>query len=641
MATKKIRAYGIWPSPLAAADVARAARRFGHLQADGGYVYWTEGRPEQRGRQTIMRLQPGGELEDVLPEPFSARSRVHEYGGGEFLVADGEIYFVNDADQDIYTLRPGAVPKRLTRAKDARFADFVLDAKRRRLVAVAERQAGRSQHPQNLLIAIGLEGAQRGKITDLATGHDFYAFPRLSPAGDRLAYVAWDLPDMPWDQSVLRVADVTKSGALRPARVIAGGKGEAASQPQWARDGTLYFVLDGHKGSGLYALRPNGSIRRVARNDAGDLSRPLWVLGSQSYALGQDGTIALSLIERGETRFTVTTASGKPPAKAFAKPPFRSVDHLVAFGRSYVGMATRDGSASAIVVLERDSARVLRSAGEGGLDRGMISRGRVMAFRAEDGRDVFGVFYAPANAGFAGPPEQRPPLVVLVHGGPTAMAERGFKPRIQFYTSRGFAVLDLDYSGSTGYGRAYRERLDGRWGEIDVADAALAARELARRRRVDATRMAIAGGSAGGYTVLMALATSDVFAAGSSHYGISDLGLLLAHTHKFESGYLHRLMGTTPGNWRETFDARSPLMLAGRMTHPVILFQGLDDKVVPPEQSRRIADELRRRNVTVEYLEFAGEGHGFRRAETIIAVLNAELAFLQRVMRLGSSRGKR
>jgi dipeptidyl aminopeptidase/acylaminoacyl peptidase len=634
-AKKTIRPFGTWASPLDAASVARGARRFGRLQADGGWLYWTEGRPEERGRQTLMRARPGSEPEEILRQPFSARSRVHEYGGGEFLAAGDDIYFVNDADQDVYCLRVGENPRRLTRSTNTRFADFALDAKRQRLIAVAERHAKRSAHPQNLLVSIALAGRARGQISELATGHDFYSDPRLSPDGDRLAFVVWDLPDMPWDQSVLYLAGVTKSGALRKAKAVAGGGGDAAAQPEWSSDGTLYFVLDGRAAQGLHRIAPGGRIAAVETGIAGELSRPQWVFGTRSYALSANGSFAVSQIDRGASKFAViATSRRRKQTQATHKLPFRALDQPTTFGDTFAGMAVRDAASPAIAVLDGARPQIVRSTSDLRLAAAMISKGRVMTFRGDDGRDVYGVFYAPANPGCQGPKDARPPLIVLVHGGPTSMTERGFKPRVQFFTTRGFAVLDLDYSGSTGYGRAYRERLDGRWGEIDVADAALAAQQLAKRYHVDATRMAIAGGSAGGYTVLMALATTSVFAAGSSHYGISDLGLLLAHTHKFESGYLHRLMGTTPDSWKPTFEARSPIRIASRITSPVILFQGLDDKVVSPEQSRRIVAELKRRKIEVAYHEFAGEGHGFRRAETIIAVLETELAFLRRNMRL-------
>jgi dipeptidyl aminopeptidase/acylaminoacyl peptidase len=583
-----------------------------------------------------MWAKLGTEPEEILPQPFSARSRVHEYGGGEFLVAGSDIYFVNDADQDIYCLRVGEVPRRLTRSASTRFADFALDAGRQRLIAVAERHTKRSAHPENMLVSIALAGSARGQVTELAAGHDFYSDPRLSPDGDRLAFVTWDLPDMPWDQSALYVADVIKAGTLRRARVIAGGKGEAAAQPEWTDDGRLFFVVDGRERQGLHRIAADGRTASVSTGFAGDLSRPQWVFGTRSYALGADGAIAVCQLDHGTSRFGVVPGSSRRKGATGArKLPFRAFDQPTALGDTFAGMGARDGASPAIAVLGDPRPRIVRATSDLKLAAGMVSKGRVMTFRGNDGRDVYGVLYAPANAEFDGPKRPAPPLLMLVHGGPTSMTERGFKPRVQFYTSRGFAVLDLDYSGSTGYGRAYRERLDGRWGEIDVADAALAARQLAERGSVDASRMAIAGGSAGGYTVLMALATTSVFAAGSSHYGISDLSLLLAHTHKFESGYLHRLMGTTPENWKPTFMARSPIRLADRITSPVILFQGLDDKVVPPDQSRRIVAELKRRRIAVEYHEFAGEGHGFRRAETIIAVLEAELAFLRRAMRLG------
>jgi dipeptidyl aminopeptidase/acylaminoacyl peptidase len=635
--------FGSWPSPISAASAAKASRRFGCLTADGAVVYWTQSRPEQGGRQVIMRALPDGRSEEVLEQPFSARSRVHEYGGGEFLVADGVIYFVNDSDQQIYRLEPGRPPTRLSDAPGTRFADFALDGARARLIAVAEmhptdraaREAtvAAQRRPRNALVAVGLGGAARGRITELAAGRDFYASPRLSSDGRRLAYLSWDLPDMPWDSAAVSVAALADDGALLSPRRVAGGAGSAAFQPEWSAEGDLYYVDDASGFGALYRWREGRSVR-VAGARGRDLMRPQWVLASRSYAIGADGTLACVFLERGRPRLLFLRAHGRGRARQGRLPArVARVDDPVAAGAGFAALVSPAHAAPGIAGLAGGGIAARGEPAAPDVAAGDLSRGEARRFRSQ-GRTVHGFYYPPANARHRGPRGAAPPAIVLVHGGPTAMTDLSLKMRIQYFTSRGFAIFDVNYSGSTGYGRAYRRRLEGAWGIADVADCVAAARYLAAAGFADRRRIAIAGGSAGGYTTLMALATSDVFAAGSSHYGIGDLKLLLQHTHKFEAGYLHRLLGTTRSRWQRLFAARSPLNLIGAIGAPVILFQGLEDRIVPPEQSRHMAEALRARGVEVVYHAFAGEGHGFRRAETIAAVLEAELAFLKRALRL-------
>jgi dipeptidyl aminopeptidase/acylaminoacyl peptidase len=636
MAAKRTLAFGTWPSPITPQLVARGSRRFGSIQAAGGAVYWSESRPDEGGRQAIVRAAKGKAV-DVLPPPFSARSRVHEYGGGEFLLAGETIYFVNDKDQQVYRLEAGSSPKRITDAPDTRFADFACDAARRRLIAVAEvhaqRKTERHSLPRNVLAAIALSG-KAGQITELATGRDFYASPRLSADGRQLAFLAWDLPDMPWDSATLHLADVGSDGRLGKPATIAGGDGSAVFQPEWGPDGHLYFVSDRTGWGQLYRWNAE-RIARVHGARGAELMRPQWVFGSRCYALHPDGTIAMVPLVRGEPLFETRAAKGGKGMR-YGRLQNRAarIDDPVPLGPGFAALVSRPTAAPSVMRVGSSGFTALSPPQPADIDAGSISAGEVREFRRPDGQTVFGIYYAPKSARYRGPAGVRPPALVFVHGGPTSMTDAGLKTRLQFYTSRGFAVLDVNYSGSTGYGRAYRRRLDGQWGIADVADCAAGARHLAKAGLADEARIAIAGGSAGGYTTLMALATTRLFAAGSSHYGVSDLRLLLEHTHKFESGYLHRLLGTTPTKWKEVFAQRSPINLIDGIEAPVILFQGLDDKVVPPEQSRRIVDKLRRRGIDVGYHEFAGEAHGFRRAETIVAVLEAELAFLQRALRL-------
>jgi dipeptidyl aminopeptidase/acylaminoacyl peptidase len=634
MPAKTPKPYGTWPSPITPALAARASRRFGSVQSADGFVYWSEGRPEQQGRQTILRASAEASPAEVLPEPYSARSRVHEYGGGEFLAAGGNLYFVNDKDQDIYALQPGtaAEPQRITHAGRTRFADMVLDASRHRLIAVAEMHDGKGL-PRNLLVAVARDG-KRGAISELATGRDFYASPHLSPDGSQLAFLAWDLPDMPWDSAALYLAKLGSDGGLGRPRKIAGGDRTCVFQPEWAPDGTLTFVWDDTGWGSLYALRGDEVVRVHARPKA-DLSRPQWVFGARSYTHLADGRVAAVFLERGTPVLDIRPPTGGKASPARPPKGATSIDSPVTLANEFAALIGTTSAPPTIARVTDGALHPLGEAASGDMAAEMISTGEAVEFRRPDRKPIFAIYYAPKNPGYRGAKGSHPPAIIRAHGGPTSMVDATFKMGVQYYTSRGFAVLDVNYSGSTGYGRDYRERLDGQWGIADVADCAAAARYLATEGLADAGRIAIAGGSAGGYTVLMALATTDAFAAGSSHYGISDLALLMEHTHKFESGYLHRLLGTTPAKWREVCAARSPVNLIDGMKSPLVLFQGLEDKVVPPEQSRLIARELKKRGIDVELHEFAGEGHGFRKAETIIAVLDAELAFLQRALRLG------
>ena len=648
-AKRRSAPFGTWSSPVSAALVARASRRIGDVQAVGGDIYWSESRPEEQGRQVIVRAGANGRAEDVLAPPYSARSRVHEYGGGEFLATGDGIFFVNDRDQQIYRLGTDGSVARITDEKRLRFADPAFDAVRGRLIAVAERhseaKAGEAHAmPENLLVSISLREAP-GKVEAIASGRGFYASPRLSPDGGTLAFLAWDLPDMPWDGATLFLAQADRHGGFGRPKRIAGGEGTSVFQPEWSGDGSLYFTWDKSGWGSLYRWGGRRT-QRVLSLAGAELWRAQWVFGARCFALHPDGRFTASFMAEGAPKLQVgrLARGGKVSGLRNVRSDAARIDDPVASGDGFIALASLPLAAPAIVRIGREGTTPVTKLAPPILETDAISRGEVIAFKNGKRQRVFAIHYPPANPRFSGLPGTAPPALILAHGGPTSMSDASFKPRVQFYTSRGFAVCDVNYGGSTGFGRAYRERLDGEWGIADVADCAAAAKHLAREGLADAERIAIAGGSAGGYTTLMALATSDAFAAGASHYGISDLGLLLAHTHKFESGYLHRLLGTMPAKWKEVFARRSPLNLIAGITAPVILFQGLDDKVVPPEQSRLIVEKLKERGIEVGYHEFAGEGHGFRKAETIIAVLEAELAFLKRVMKIGvgaASAGRR
>ena len=628
--TSAIHPYGTWRSPVSAKAVAGKSLRFGALQVQDTVLYWSESRPDEGGRGVIMRAGADGVAGDVLPRPFSARSKVHEYGGGEYLVAGGHVYFVDADTQDIHAISSGGSVRRLTRETGTRFADMTHDTPRARLIAVAEHHGEGAGSPENYLAAIAIEGGGEVPSGMIAEGQDFYASPRVSPDGSTLAWLAWDLPDMPWESAALFVAQITQDGSLANQRHIAGGDGSAVFQPAWSPDGKLCFVWD-KNGYGELYVWDGTEITQILAHRA-ELMRPHWVFAMQSYAVLDETRIAAAFIEDGETKLALidVTSGDMTPVEC----GLRGIDALAPHGKGIALIGAGDISAPEVVACQPDGEiETLRSAGDTGLIVADISKAEMLRFESEKQR-VYALYYPPANARVSAPRDETPPLIVFVHGGPTGMADRGLKLKIQYWTSRGFAVCDLDYSGSAGYGRAYRERLNGQWGIRDVADVAALVTHLTTSGKADPERLLISGGSAGGYTVLMALAKLDIFAAGACSYGVADLTQLQAITHKFESGYLYGLTGTTSKTCEEIFTGRSPITHADAITCPVIFFQGLEDKVVPPQQSRAMARSLRTRGVPVAYREYVNEAHGFRRAETIIEVLESEYAFYARVLGL-------
>ncbi len=634
--SRKIRPFGCWPSPISADAAAGKSLRLGSLCAEAGVLYWSEGRPEEGGRGVIMSALPSGVVEEILPTPFSARSKVHEYGGGEFTIHDGTCFFVEANSQDIYALEPSCEPRRLSEASGTRFADMAMDSSRGRLIAVAERHDGGDGHgyPENFLAGISVAGEGIAEPETLVEGHDFYAAPRVSPDGKSLAFLGWDLPHMPWEAAALYVAAIDRDGKIGAAVQIAGGDGDAAFQPEWTRDGRLLFVSDGN-GWGNLREWNSGTVRTIEACEA-DLTRPLWVFGMRSYAPLDERRVAAVYLKDGGTQLKITDiASG---GSTTVETDFRSVDSIVAFGDGVAVIGATDIAAPAVARISLDGGvtRVLRASMDVPLAPEDVSSARLLNIGGDDasGERIHALYYPPANASCAAPEGALPPVIINVHGGPTGYADRGFKIKTQYWTSRGFGVCDVDYSGSAGYGSAYRERLDGQWGIRDVADVVAAARHLANSGLADPDRLIISGGSAGGFTVLLALARYDVFAAGACSYGVCDLAQLQRITHKFEAGYLYRLTGTTPKEYEAVFAERSPVNQVDGIAVPVIFFQGEDDKVVPPVQTRSMAERLRERGVPVACFEFAGEGHGFRQSETISTVLKQEYAFYCRILGL-------
>ena len=627
MTEPRVAPYGSWRSPITSDLIVAGSVRLGRVTLDADDVYWLEGRPAERGRSVLVRQLSDCTRADVTPAPFNVRTRVHEYGGGEYLVDRGEVFFVNFADQRVYTVRDGQEPQPITPELPLRYADLVLDRTRDRLVCVREDHLDPGHEAVNTIVGLNLQGdAAGGRV--LVAGNDFYASPRLSPDGARLAWLTWRHPNMPWDGCELWVGELDAAGDVRDAKLVAGGLTESVFQPTWSPDGILYFVSDRTGWWNLYRWH-DGQIEPLAPLDA-EFGQPQWVFGMSTYAFESADRIICTYTQAGITHLAALDTHTKQ--LKLVETPYTDIDlPTAAPGRvAFLGASPTASTAIVLLDLGTDDARVLRRASDVQVNESYLSIPQTIEFPTEDGLTAFGIYYAPRNRDYVAPAGELPPLLVLSHGGPTGSTSSAFNLAIQFWTSRGIAVLDVDYGGSTGYGRAYRERLNDRWGIVDVDDCANGARHLVAQGLVDGDRLAIRGGSAGGYTTLAALTFRRVFKAGASYFGVGDLEALARDTHKFESRYLDNLVGPYPAR-RDIYIARSPVNFTDQLACPVIFFQGLDDEVVPPNQAEAMFAVMRARGLPTAYLSFEGEGHGFRRAENIKRSLDAELYFYSRI----------
>ena len=620
--------YGAWPSPitsdlLTANQVGLSAAL---LTADA--AWWCESRPLEGGRVTLVRRGADGVEQELTPAPFNLRSRVHEYGGRSWAVAGEIVVGVGLEDQRLYRLAPGAAPVPLTPESGGslRYADLVVDLPRGRVLAVRE-DHGAGAEPVNTIVAVPLAGGPHpGEV--LCRGRDFYAYPRPSPDGGKLAWIAWDHPNMPWDGTLLELGALDEAGRPLAAETIAGGRDEAVVQPEWSPDGLLHFVSDRDEWWNLHRVGLGG-VEPVCIM-AAEFAGPLWQLGARWYDFLDAETIVAAYNQEGFWHLgRVDPRAGTLVPFGFA---FTDIGSVSCAGGAVLAIAAAADRPAALIGVDphRHRFSVLKQAGALAIDRAYLSRPRPITFPSAGGRTAHAFYYPPTNPECEAPEGELPPLIVRSHGGPTGGASAALSLALQFWTSRGFAVVDVDYGGSTGYGRSYRRLLDASWGVVDVEDCVAAAAHLIAAGEVDPGRIAIRGGSAGGYTTLAALAFTDAFKVGASHYGVSDLEALARDTHKFESRYLDRLVGSWPER-ADLYRSRSPLHAADRLGCPVIFLQGLDDKVVPPNQTETMVEALRRKGLPVAYLAFAGEGHGFRKAENIIAALEAEFAFFCRI----------
>jgi dipeptidyl aminopeptidase/acylaminoacyl peptidase len=627
----KTAPYGSWKSPITADLIVQATIGLSQPRRAGSDIYWIEMRPSEGGRQVIVKRSVDGDTVDINPPELNARTRVHEYGGGDYVVNGNDVYFSNFSDQQVYRHRTDwgrRSIERITRECDddrLRYADMVVDSARDRLIAVREDHRGAQREPENTITAVSLND---GSETVLVSGNDFYSSPRVNHEGSQLAWLTWNHPNMPWDGCELWTADIRADGSLVNHKLIAGGARESIFQPEWSHYGVLHFVSDRSGWWNIYRV-VDGSSECLCEMEA-EFGVPQWVFGLSTYGFDTPDGIVCAFAEKGLWKLGYIDAENKTFKRI--PTPFTEISFVQA---SFDGVVFRAGSpdeAFAIVEIDLtyDRTEILRRAANVEIDRRHFSAPEPIEFPTENGLTAHGFYYAPKNRNRTAPPNEKPPLLVKSHGGPTSATIAVLMLTIQYWTSRGIAVLDVNYGGSTGYGRAYRERLQGTWGIVDVDDCVNGARFLAERGDVDAARTVIDGGSAGGYTTLCALTFRDYFKAGASHYGVSDLEALEVDTHKFESRYSRSLIGPYPER-RDLYYDRSPIHFTDGLSCPVIFFQGLEDKVVPPDQAEMMVDALRQKGLPVAYVAFEGEQHGFRRAENIKRALDGELYFYSQV----------
>jgi dipeptidyl aminopeptidase/acylaminoacyl peptidase len=618
--------YGSWKSPVTSDLVASSEIMIDRqVEVDGKDIYWVEMRPEEEGRYVIVRRSPDGRVADVTPRPFNARSRVHEYGGGAYKVDRGTVYFSNFADQRLYRQTPDSAPKPITPEGGMRYADGVIDDRRNRMICVCEDHTNNDKEPENCLAAISLDGSDH--FQKLISGNDFYSSPRINPDGSLLAWLTWNHPNMPWDYTELWVGQIREDGSIGGAIHAAGGKDESICQPRYSPDGTLYFISEKTGWWNIYCWK-DGSIETLRPMEA-EFGAPHWVFGISTYAF-ESGRIICSYAKDGLRHLASLDLATRELKEINV--PYTSIWGVQGGPGFVVLLAGSPTEAESVVRLEMANGKLetLRRSTEVTIPSEYVSLPEAIEFPTEGGLTSHALYYKPKNGDYTGPAGERPPLIVVSHGGPTGATSSDLNLAIQFWTSRGFAVADVDYGGSTGYGRAYRQRLDGRWGIVDVDDCVNCARYLIEHGEVDRKRTAIRGGSAGGYTTLAALTFRDVFKAGASYYGVSDLEALAKDTHKFESRYGDTMVGSYPGA-RDLYLERSPITHVERLSCPVIFFQGDEDKVVPPDQAEVMVNALRRKGIPTAYILFQGEQHGFRKAGNIKRALDAELYFYSKI----------
>ena len=619
--------YGSWKSPITTDLIVSEAIGMGQVVLDDEDIYWLEMRPSEGGRMVIVKQALESKPVDVTPEPLSVRTRVHEYGGAAYLVNDGVVFFSNFSDQRMYRQDPGEEPKPITPEADMRYADGCFDATRNRIICVREDHASGGE-PVNLIVSIDAAGEAEQEV--LFQGSDFCSNPRISPDGRTLCWLTWDHPNMPWDGTQLYSGRFNDNGKLGEPHLVAGSATESIFQPEWSPDNVLHFVSDRNGWWNLWRSE-KGQLWPLTSRE-GEFGKPQWVFGSGTYSFASDELIACSYTENDAWKIAMLHIPSKmllaieTPYSEMGRGDLKVGDGKIVF----IGGAPSLPMSVVQIDLASSKWWELRKSNNLEIDDGYLSTAQPVEFPTENGQTAHAFYYPPKNGDFDGPAGEKPPLLVKSHGGPTGSASTALDLGIQFWTSRGIGVLDVNYGGSTGYGREYRERLNGAWGIVDVDDCCNAALHMVAQGNADPDRLAIDGGSAGGYTTLAALTFKEVFKAGASHYGVSDLEALAKETHKFESRYLDGLVAPYPeGN--ELYQERSPINHTEKLSCPLILFQGLEDQIVPPNQAEMMFDAVRAKGIPTAYIPFEGEQHGFRRSENIKRALEAELYFYSKV----------
>ncbi len=661
---KTTRNYGSWNSPITSDLIVSGSIALGSICVTEEKIFWLEGRPTEGGRYVLVQQDKSGQLRDLTPAPFNVRTRVHEYGGGSYLVDGDTIYFSNFADQQLYRFKHTDVAcdiEIITDDKDCRFANMTMDGFRHRLIAIVEDHSNPHIEAINSIVTIN---PKDGKMTPLASGYDFYSSPVLSPDGNQLAWMCWNHPNMPWDESEIWLADLDAKGMIAESRRVSGGENESTGHPIWSPDGKLYFVSDKSGWWNICRLN-NGKVETIFRADV-EFGSPHWSFGLSNFLFRSASQLICTISDNGEDKLVSINLSeivadrvmlaedddqqyrclkGEVLGKDSIAFSVQSIDldysvisHLQLQKDKLVFLGASPINAKAIVALDlvRKTTAIVKVSADLKIDTGYLSIPETISYPSGENAQSHGFYYAPANKDFIADDNEKPPLLVFIHGGPTGATSNALTLSIQYWTSRGFAVLDVNYRGSTGFGRAYRNSLYANWGVVDTEDCIRGAQYLLERGDVDGDRLAIRGGSAGGYTTLAALTFFDVFKAGASYYGVSDLEALARDTHKFESRYLDRIIGPYPQQM-QTYRDRSPINHTDKLACPVIFFQGLEDKVVPPNQTEMMVSALRDKGLPVAYVPFAEEQHGFRVAANIKRALDAEYYFYSRIFDFSSA----
>ena len=634
MPDKKISPYGSWVSPITAELITQGGLRLGEVRVDGTDIYWLEGRPEESGRHVVVRRTSDGSVTDINPTPFNARNAVHEYGGASFTVRDGVVYFANWDDQRIYSVAENSSPVPITAEPDIdqgdRYADLILSNDSNWILCVRERHF-EDREADNELVAVKADGSC--EVNVLATGYDFYSSMRQSPSGDRVSWLSWNHPDMPWDGCELWVADFDSlSGLVSNPIKVAGDRSTSIVQPEWAPDGTLAFITD-ESGWWNLAKLENG-VSSTILSEKSDHGGPAWQFGFSTYAFlpGDDVRILLKDSNNGEGRLREIGLDGQVrsqtlvPHTSIADVTILNENHVV-----YVGSSPTSAAEVVCAQLGDGSTQTLKTSSDIDVDASYMSVPEAIKFPTTEDGEAHAFYYAPTNPFFESDDSEKPPLLVISHGGPTSATSASLSLSTQFWTSRGFAVVDVNYRGSVGHGKAFRDALKGNWGVYDTDDCIAAADYLVGQGLVDTDRVAIKGSSAGGYTTINALTFHDRFAAGATYYGIADLSVFVGDTHKYESRYLDSLIGPYP-EAKQLYHDRSAINFADRLACPMLILQGLEDKIVPPSQAEIMAGALRDKGIPFSLMMFEGEQHGFRQSKNIIASLEGELYFYGRVL---------